>query len=458
MMYQFKGILQNDGWLTPGYIHLNDAGEIQSISDQPEEGLNYTNVNGYAIPGLQNAHSHAFQYAMIGITEHHDKSKSQDDFWGWRNAMYTIALHIDPDQMEAIATMLYTDMLKHGLTHVAEFHYVHHPKNGDKYENVSELGERLVLAAKQAGIKITLIPIFYQKGGFDMKPTTGQKRFISKNIEEYDQLFSASEKSIVLYEDASIAYGAHSLRAVEPEIIKELRADVGDKFPFHMHVSEQKKEIEQSISYLGKRPVEWSLENLNLNENCNLVHATHMSSTEIKDLAVSQANVVLCPTTEGNLADGLFSFLDYQKDNGRWSIGTDSQIGINPFQDLRFLDYGQRVKYNKRDVFADYKQFDSGLNGIKKVVLNGRRANGIDQKDFFTIGTSFDALVLNANSPLLSVCSPENLCSTIVYGSDVSMHLGTIVNGKWLIENGKHHNQIKIEEDFSKTLKQINCR
>jgi len=458
MKYKFEGILQNKEWLTPGYIHVNENGIIQSISDKADENSHYALVNGYALPGLQNAHSHAFQYAMVGLTEYHNSDNKQDDFWGWRNAMYKIALSVDPDQIQSIATMLYTEMLKHGYTHVAEFHYVHHQENGQKYENVSELGERLIMAAKSVGIKITLIPIFYQKGGFGQKASESQRRFISKNIDEYNKLFLASQISTEQYEYASIGYGAHSLRAVEPMIIKELRENFNDHYPFHIHVAEQKKEVEQSNQYLGQRPVQWCLENLNLDRHCHIVHATHLDQTEIQELAKSQANVVLCPTTEGNLADGIFSLLDFQKENGQWSIGTDSHVGINPFQEMRFLDYGQRVSHFKRSVFSTGTEYDSGLHAIEKSVINGRRAMGNDNSEFFKSGESFDALVIDGNSPLIAVCSPHNLCSTIVYGSDLSMYLGTVVNGKWVIKNGRHANQINIEKQFSSSMKQINCR
>jgi len=458
MNYQFTGILQNTEWIIPGYVHLDDSGIIKSISNKADTTVHYSIVNGYAIPGVQNAHSHAFQYAMIGLTEYHDTRKTQDDFWGWRNAMYKIALSLDPDQMQAIATMLYIDMLKHGYTNVVEFHYLHHQKDGTHYDNISELGEYLISAAKSAGIKITLVPIFYQNGGFGIKASHSQRRFISKNLDDYYSLFNASQKSTSYYKDATIGYGAHSLRAVEPLIIKEMRESFDTNLPFHIHVAEQQKEVSQSINYLDKRPVQWCLDHLHLDKNCHIVHATHLNRNEIKNLARSQANVVLCPSTEGNLADGMFSLLDYQKENGRWSIGTDSHIGINPFQELRFLDYGQRVSHYKRNTFSNNSDFDSGLSSIKSTIVNGRRAMGKDVFEFFATGQSFDALVFQANHPMLSTTSPENLCSTIVYGSDLSFYLGTMVNGKWIIQNGEHTNQSIIEDKFRSTLTQLNCR
>jgi len=406
---------------------------------------------------LQNAHSHAFQYAMVGLTERH-LNHQQDDFWGWRKAMYQLALSINPDQMEAIATMLYMEMLRHGYTEVAEFHYVHHSVSGKPYNNLAELGERLVNAAKKVGLKITLIPIFYQKGGFGKAAEVHQKRFISKNIAAYLKLLAASEKATQAYADASLAYGVHSLRAVEPTEIKKLLSALNPAMPFHLHISEQLKEVSESIAYLGKRPVEWLTQNIELNEDFHLVHATHLTNEEVMAIAKSKANVVLCPSTEGNLGDGIFSLKTFQKAAGNWSIGTDSHIGLNPFEELKFLDYGQRLISHRRNTFIDNQQGDSGLYALEKFISNGRKAMGKSKTNYFEKGQAFDALVLDAKHPILAVCSIKNLASTIVYASDVSMHLGTMVNGKWVIQKGKHKDGQRIKKQFKKALKQLKNR
>lgn len=450
--YQFTALLQNDQWITPAYVHLDDTGKTQSISNTPTPEISYEKIEGYALPGIPNAHSHAFQYAMAGLTERHDLGNNPDDFWGWRKAMYQLALHVNPDQIEAIATMLYAEMLRHGYTHVAEFHYVHHSKSGAPYDNLAELGERMIAAAKKVGIKITLVPIFYQKGGFGQDPTEGQKRFISKDTATYLQLFEASKKACNHYKYANIAYGVHSMRAVEPTEIQSFTKSIDPTLPFHIHVSEQLKEIEASLTYLGKRPVEWLLDNVHLNENYHLVHATHLTQAETIGLAKSKAHVVLCPSTEGNLGDGLFNLKTYQDAGGKWSIGTDSHIGLNPFEDLRILDYGQRTTTHRRNSFYAKDQGDSGAYAFQQVISSGRKAMGSDQKDFFTIGSDFDALIMDATAPLLAVCSPENLSSTILYATDVSMHLGTMVAGKWKVKNGQHFDNQLIKANFIKTM------
>ena len=455
--YRFKGLLQKNGWISPAFVHLDEAGNVLTIGKVAAEGIKYTAINGLAIPGLQNAHSHAFQYAMVGLTERHQLSQQRDDFWGWRNAMYQLALSVNPDEMEAIATMLYMEMLRHGYTHVAEFHYVHHDISGQPYGNLAELGERLIAAAKKAGIKITLVPIFYQKGGFGKTAEAHQRRFLSKDINHYLQLLAASKKVTEYYEGANLACGVHSLRAVEPTDVKKLIPLVPN-LPFHLHIAEQLKEVSESKAYLGKRPVEWLSQNIDLKEDFHLVHATHLTAAEVEAIAISKANVVLCPTTEGNLGDGIFALKAFQKAGGNWSIGTDSHIGINPFEELRLLDYGQRLISHQRNTFTDGQQGDSGLYALQKLVTNGRLAMGNQQTDYFEKGAAFDALILDSQHPILAVCSEKNLASTIVYAADVSMHLGTMVNGQWAIKKGRHQASKLIIKHFKYALNKLKNR
>jgi len=455
--YRFKGILQQEGWIKPAYVQLDARGNIVAISKKKQADIKYTNINGYALPGMQNAHSHAFQYAMVGLTEQHD-ANNRDDFWAWRKAMYQLALTINPEQMEAIATMLYAEMLRQGYTEVAEFHYVHHQVAGTPYDNIAELGERLIAAAKNVGIKITLIPIFYQQGGFGKAAHADQRRFLSTSIVEYWKLVVASKKAATFYPLAKTAVGVHSMRAVEPRVIKEVVAALEKNMPFHIHVSEQLKEVEASIKYLGKRPVEWLLDNIPLNDNYHLVHATHLTEEETIRLAKSKAKVVLCPSTEGNLGDGIFRLKNFQKAGGQWSIGTDSHIGLNPFEELRILDYGQRLISHQRNTFTSENLGDSGRFALKHLIHNGRKAMGISSIVFFQKGQPFDALVMDATVPIFNSCSVENLTSTMVYASDVSMHLGTIVNGKWVIKQGKHSKGRQIKRQFTATLKSLKNR
>lgn len=455
--YKLKGLLTSKGFMSNSYVTVGDNGIISSIASTTES-IDVEQLNAFALPGFQNAHSHAFQYAMAGLAERHATNQTPDDFWSWREAMYKLALTISPDDLENIAAMLYTEMLRHGYTNVAEFHYVHHDKDGKEFGNVSEMGERLVAAAKRAGIGITLVPIFYQKGGFGKEPSEGQKRFISKDIDTYLDLLEAAQKSTKLYEHANLGLGIHSMRGVEPALIAEIAANGAQNLPFHIHISEQLKEIEDSISYLGKRPVEWMLDNVEMNDRFHLVHATHLTNKETDGIALSGANVVLCPSTEGNLGDGIFPLRRFQEKGGKWSIGTDSHIGINPFEELRLLDYGQRLISHKRNTFYSNSQGDSGLYAYDQVTVAGRKAMNNYNQEYFKIGEPFNAVLIDADAPLIASSSLENLPSTILYCTDASMQYGTISHGKLLVKEGKHESYDSIKDDFTKTIQGLASR
>ncbi|HEY0458411.1 MAG TPA: formimidoylglutamate deiminase [Pyrinomonadaceae bacterium] len=429
--YRFKALLQNSGWLENAVVSIGDAGKIVSVSQAPQTSAAF---RGYALPSFQNAHSHAFQYAMAGLAEN---NAGEDDFWSWREKMYELALNLNPDEMKKIAALVYAELVRHGYSNVAEFHYVHHDKNGTPYNNLAAMGEALVEAANEAGIKITLIPIFYQKGGFGIEPNERQRRFISRTFEDYARLFEASGAVCQKYEHANIAVGVHSLRGVEARDILRTINELPKDVPFHIHVSEQIKEIADSLQFLGKRPVEWLLENAELTERFHLVHATHLTENETEELAKTRANVVLCPSTEGNLGDGIFPLRAFQSFGGNWSIGTDSHIGINPLEELRLLDYGQRLVSHKRNTFGA----DGGLFAIKNAALAGRRAMNNFETRFFAAGADFDACVFDSEAPLLENTRLETLASAILYTADVSQIIETFVAGK-LIERDESHWEI----------------
>jgi formimidoylglutamate deiminase len=444
--FRFDALLQQPGWLKPAFVGVDGNGNVQYLSDQsPENSVAIEIVHGVVIPGFPNGHSHAFQYAMAGLAEKH-RPGSDDDFWTWRETMYDYALRMQPDQMEAVAAKLYQDMLRKGYTHVAEFHYVHHDLNGKRYSNLSETGERLVAAASLAGIKITLIPVFYQKGGFGRDPELRQRRFISKSIDDYFDLLYASEISVNQYLGAKLGFGVHSLRAVSPTDVFRTFENGPKDLPFHLHAAEQLKEVSDSLHFLKQRPVEWLLNNLPLQERFNIVHCTHLSDDEVKRLAQSRANVVLCPGTEGNLGDGIFRLTDFAKLYGNFCIGTDSHLSLNPWEDLRWLDYGQRLITHKRNTFDD-----GATVLMNKVIPCGRRSVGISHTNFFEQGHPFDAIVIKT-----PVCfSTEHFLPTIIYTSDSSVILGTMVNGTWVVKNQVHKNEKLIQTKFEKAMTEL---
>ena len=456
--YRFNSLLLQTKWLTPAYVGVDARGIIKYLDDHPPaEPIATESVLGFVLAGFQNAHSHAFQYAMAGLAENHPIG-TDDDFWTWREAMYQCALTVDPDQAEAIAAILYGEMLRHGYTHVAEFHYLHHDKNGKPYTNLGEMGERMISAAKTAGIKITLVPVFYQKGGFGLDPQPRQKRFISKTVDDYFKLFEASRNVVKQYADASLGFSVHSLRAVELNHVVETFNQGPKDLPFHIHVAEQKKEIADCLAHCGKRPMQWMLENLQVNERFHLVHSTHLDDHELLQLAKSKANVVLCPSTEGNLGDGIFRMREYVKLGGHWSIGTDSHIGLNPVEEFRMIDYRQRLVTNFRNTFEG----DAARYMVNEEINSGRKAMNLSEsllrKNHFEVGQPFDAIVYNAQSHLLADTSEKNRLATIDFTGDSSRNLGTIVNGKWVVKNQHHMAGRKLKDDFAKAMKELKNR
>lgn len=451
--YRFKALLQNSGWLENAVVNVDARGKIVSVSSADEAGEEITEtaetietIRAYAIPAFQNAHSHAFQYAMAGLTENH---RGDDDFWSWRDAMYRLALALSPDEIKTISAMLYRELVRQGYSNVAEFHYVHHDPDGKPYDNLAEIGAALVEAAAETGIKITLIPIFYQKGGFGTAPNERQKRFISRDFENYARLYEASAEVCRRKTDiANTAVGIHSLRGVEAADIIRAANELPQNVPFHIHIAEQLKEVEDCLAFTGKRPVEWLLENCAVDDRFNLVHATHLTDEEIENLADRQANVVICPSTEGNLGDGIFPLRQFQTFGGRWSIGTDSHIGLNPFEEIRLLDYGQRLVSHKRNTFGE----NAGLYAFKQATIAGRCAMNNYETEFFAPGADFDACLIDENAPLLENVGMENLASTILFTADSSNICGTFVKGKLIRKDDEY---ARIKEKFVECVKKF---
>jgi formimidoylglutamate deiminase len=444
----FKGLLLERGWLMPAYVGVDQNGNVQYLADEPPTApATLEHVNGYALPGFQNTHSHAFQFAMAGMAERH-KPGTHDDFWSWREAMYRCALSLDPAQMEHVASMLYAEMLKNGYTHVAEFHYLHHDKNGKHYSNLAEMGERLVSAAARAGIRITLVPVFYQQGGFGKDPQPQQRRFISKTVDDYFHLLDDSAHAIQHYDKANLGFSVHSLRAVKPDDVIATYQQGPKEIPFHLHAGEQLKEVDDCLAYLKQRPLEWLLNNLPVDSRFNIVHCTHMNDDEVERLAKSEAHAVLCPGTEGNLGDGIFRLTDYAKHGGSWSIGTDSHISLNPIEDLRWLDYGQRLTTHNRNTFDD-----GATVLVRKTFHAGKSAMGLSAANYFEKGKPLDAIVYDARTPLLMQATRDHLLSAILYTTSVNATLGTLVSGRWVVKNYYHFREGEILRDFESTWK-----
>lgn len=448
--FQFNALLLSSGWVSPAFVDVDDRGIIREIS-KTASGMNrdVEVVNGFAVPGFHNAHSHAFQFAMAGMAERHDVN-AVDDFWSWREAMYACALTMNPAQMQSVAAMLYAELLKKGYTHVAEFQYLHHDKNGRPYGNHAEMSVSLVAAAAIAGIKITLVPVFYQKGGFGKAAEPAQRRFCFHNVDQYFRLLDDCAAVVRDLSNSRLGFGVHSLRAADAEDVIRIASEGPKEIPFHIHAAEQLKEVNDSLTFLKQRPVEWLLDHVGLNARYHLIHCTHLTDDEVLRLASSGAHVVLCPGTEANLGDGIFRLTDFSKHSDHWSIGTDSHISLNPLEDLRWLDYTQRLMTHRRNTFAD-----GAAVLMQNTFHSGKRAMGLSATDFFEVGKPLDAVVYNGDSPLLITAGTENLLPTLLYTADGSSVIGTIVDGEWIAKDLHHRNEEEIVKDFKEAIKSI---
>ena len=453
-VFHCENLLAKNGWQKNVNVHVNDKGLITAIDRKiPTTGA--TELKGYVLPGFQNGHSHAFQYAMAGLAEFLPGHGKQDDFWTWREAMYNLALKISPDQLEAISAMLYAEMLRNGTTHVVEFHYLHHDPSGRPYSNRAEMSERLMNAARIAGIELTVIPIFYHQGGFGKGAEEKQRRFLSKNVGEYLSLVeTVQSRCHARGSDAVAGSGIHSLRAASIDEIKDIARN-RQPGAFHLHIAEQQKEIEDCKAYLGKRPVEWVLQELNINPSFCFTHATHMTKDETAGLAQSGATVIICPSTEGNLGDGFFNFMDYRAAGGSYTIGSDSHIGLSPLEELRWLDYVQRLRSEKRNIICTTPLEDSATTLINESWAGGRKARGDFTGNFFAVDSSFDCLQLDMDHPVLIGKPEARILGAVVYGGDSTVISKVIRRGKVVVENGRHHGLDKIRTAYKVAMQSM---
>ncbi len=318
------------------------------------------------VSGMPNLHSHAFQRGMAGLAE--TRGPGADSFWSWRNVMYRFALSMTPDHVEAVASQLYMEMLEAGFSRVGEFHYLHHDIDGSPYADISEMAQRIAAAASQTGIGLTLLPVFYAHSTFGgAAPNEGQRRFIN-TVESFERLLDGCRSAVKALPNGRVGVAPHSLRAVTPEELTAVVAMAKDG-PIHIHVAEQVKEVEDCIAWSGARPVEWLLDNAGLDGRWCLIHATHMTDDETRRMAQSKAIAGLCPVTEANLGDGTFNAVVFGEAGGKFGIGSDSNVLIGLPDELRQLEYSQRLAHRSRNVLAAPGQstgralFDGAVEG-----------------------------------------------------------------------------------------------
>lgn len=429
--------LTADGWKENVRITIDD-GRISSLraDSRVHDG---DSVAGIVIPGLANAHSHAFQRVLAGHTEQRGPA-DKDNFWTWRSRMYALAGQIDAKAMKAIARQAYGEMLATGYTSVAEFHYLH---NEPGESGPSEaMFEAIVEAAAESGIRLTYVPVLYERAGFtEPEPTEDQKRFaltVDQLIEHYERASSIASSMSDGYFQTGI--GAHSLRAVSADSLKQIAAIAKkDAVPMHIHIAEQQREVDQCVAEFRARPVEWLMDSYDVDENWCLVHATHIDALELESIARSGAVVGLCPSTEANLGDGLFPLQAFLERHGRIAIGSDSHVSINPFEELRWLEYGQRLISQSRNVAA-IGQPQTGRSLFELAAQGGALVCG-QESGRIAAGANADLVVLDDDSPMLAGHTTRSFLDALVFSGFTLPIDRVMVHGRWQVVDGRHKDQ-----------------
>jgi formimidoylglutamate deiminase len=364
----FANALLPGGWQAGVRITVTQGRIDRVATDVPATNDDERHAAG--IPGASSVHSHAFQRVLAGLTEQH---RGSDNFWSWRDRMYTLVQKLTPEHIEAITALTYLEMLECGITRVGEFHYLHHAPGGMPYAHIAEHAERVASAASETGIGLTLLPVLYAHSGVNGKPPTEQQRRFVNSIDSFANLLDASRTAVARLRFANVGVAAHSLRAVTPEELGEL-LPLADRGPIHIHVAEQLEEVRQWQEFAGCRPVEWLIDHAPVNERWCLVHATHVSESESRRLAANDAVVGLCPITEANLGDGIFPAREFVANGGRFGIGTDSNVLINFAEELRLLEYGQRLVQRERNVIRGAQETSTGRTLFERALEGGAQA------------------------------------------------------------------------------------
>ncbi|RWX75000.1 formimidoylglutamate deiminase [Neorhizobium lilium] len=437
-------VLTSEGWRKNMRLSVQE-GKIVSLEPDtaPAPG---DDVQAVVLPAMANLHSHAFQRGMAGLAEL--RGPTADSFWSWRNVMYHFALSMSPEQMEAIAAQLYVEMLEAGFCRVGEFHYLHHDRDGRPYANLAEMAERIVAATDETGIELTLLPVFYAHSGFGgLAPVEGQRRFIN-DLGRFAALLDACQ---TLGKDrAAMVTGIapHSLRAVTPEELRALTALPFDG-PIHIHAAEQVKEVDDSLAWSGQRPIEWLLDHAELSERWCLIHATHMTEVEVTGMARSGAIAGLCPITEANLGDGIFPAPGFLDAGGRFGVGSDSNVLIGLTDELRQLEYSQRLGSRARNVVAE----SGGSSGRR--LFDGASAGGaaaLRCETGIAEGRPANLVSLSMQHPIRF--EGDRLLDSWIFANGASVD-SVWVAGRKLVESGRHIRRDAVAHRFRKAMGEL---
>lgn len=440
-----KSALLPDGWAEDVLIGIGDDGRLESVKagSAVEDDAERVSI---LLPALSNLHSHAFQRALAGLTE--NKGKGDDDFWSWRETMYAFLPRLGPEEVESIAAMLYAELAESGFAAVAEFHYLHHQADGSPFDDLAEMAGRIAAAAETTGLGLTLLPVAYARSGFGGAPVQeGQRRFANSP----DRLLALREaaRQHLTRPDDGLGLAPHSLRAVTPEDLDTLLGAAQDG-PVHIHIAEQTREVEDCLSWSGKRPVEWLLDNTAIDERWCLIHATHITADETRRLASTRAIAGLCPTTEADLGDGIFPAPDYLSHKGRWGVGTDSHVRTDAAEELRLLEWSQRLAHRKRTVLASPGQ--SNGSALYSAALGGG-AQALGRKSGqLAPGYWADLVSLNPDHAVICGKSKDQILDGWIFSGDRTCIQHVWAAGRPIVRDGHHKNRSRITARFRQTM------
>ena len=405
---------------------------------------------GTAVPGVANVHSHAFQRAMAGLVER--RGPEDDSFWTWREVMYRFLATMTPDDIEAVAAWAYVEMLEAGFTCVGEFHYLHNAPDGTRYADPSETGGRIVAAAEASGIGLALLPSFYAHGGSGGKPPTPHQTRFLLDLDGFWRLLEASRRHVQRLDGATLGIAPHSLRAVDAAELRAL-AERWTSGTIHIHAAEQQREVEECLAWSGARPVQWLLDNMNVGPRWCLIHCTHMTADESTRLARSGAVAGLCPITEANLGDGIFSAPPYAAAGGHFAIGTDSNVRIALNEELRTLEYGQRLREEKRNRLGPVGA-STGRHLFDRARRGGAQALGL-ATGALAVGHMADIVVLDDTHPALVGRRDDQLIDAWVFAAGDGAVREVFAGGRRVVADGRHVRRDQLRQRFASTMHRL---
>ena len=406
------------------------------------------------LPALANLHSHSFQRAMAGMTEY--RSAGRENFWTWRELMYRFLDYLTPEDISTIAALTFMEMQKSGYASVGEFHYIHHQKSGHAYDNPAELSERIIEAANLTGIGLTHLPVLYTYGGLQNQTLEGGQLRFGNSVDDICKIVSISQKTIsLLPADARVGIAPHSLRATSPSDIQEFLNCYTD-MQVHMHIAEQTKEVSEVVEAFGARPVEWLLEHHAVDTKWCLIHATHMTQAETIGLAKTGAVVGLCPITESNLGDGIFDGPIFLKANGKFGIGSDSNINISLTEELRTLEYSQRLRDQQRNVMIQ------GDGSVGEALYLGAANSGAQalarEAGSITPGKLADLMAIDSSHPSLCALHDIQLMDGLVFAAKDTVITDVWSAGRHQVRNGMHVAEDTIKASYFDTISTLKER